>query len=49
MTAATEHLQARQGSHRYEVNVGPGALEALPALLERHDRVAVVTCPPVAR
>lgn len=49
MTVATELLQARQGSHRYEVHVGPGALDALPALIERHDRVAVVTCPPVAR
>jgi 3-dehydroquinate synthetase len=45
----TEQLQARQGSHRYEVHVGPAALEGLPALLARHDRVAVVTCPPVAR
>ncbi len=49
MTAMTEHLQARQGEHRYQVAVGPAALDALPALVERHDRVAVVTCAPVAR
>ena len=49
MKPVTEHLQARQGSHRYEVHVGPAALEALPALAARHDRIAVVTCPPVAR
>jgi 3-dehydroquinate synthase len=46
---ATQALQARQGDHRYEVHVGPAALDALPALLARHDRVAVITCPPVAR
>ncbi len=48
MTRPTELLQARQGTHRYEVQVGPDALDALPALAERHDRIAVVTCAPVA-
>ncbi|HET8732873.1 MAG TPA: iron-containing alcohol dehydrogenase, partial [Anaeromyxobacteraceae bacterium] len=49
MNATTEVLQARQGAHRYEVHVGRGALDALPALAVRHDRLAVVTCGPVAR
>jgi 3-dehydroquinate synthetase len=42
-------LEARQGDHRYEVRVGPGAAEGLPALAARHDRVAVVTCARVLR
>jgi 3-dehydroquinate synthase len=46
---STEHLEARQGDHRYQVLVGPEALAGLAALAERHDRLAVVTCAPVAR
>ena len=42
-------LPARQGQHRYEVHVGPGALAPLPGLAAAHDRVAVVTCARVAR
>ncbi|HEY6100900.1 MAG TPA: 3-dehydroquinate synthase family protein [Anaeromyxobacter sp.] len=37
-------LEGRQGAHRYEVRVGAGAAEALPALAGAYDRVAVVTC-----
>ena len=48
MRQATTILEARQGEHRAEVRVGPGALEALPALVEPRDRVAVVTCARVA-
>jgi 3-dehydroquinate synthetase len=44
VTAPTETLQARQGEHRYQVRVGPAALEALPGLAAAHDRVAVVSC-----
>ncbi len=42
-------LPARQGEHRYQVHVGPGALEPLAGLAGDHDRVAVVTCARVAR
>jgi 3-dehydroquinate synthetase len=42
-------LEARQGAHRYEVRVGAGAAEALPALAAGHDGVAVVTCARVLR
>ena len=46
---ATLILEARQGQHRYQVHVGPGALAPLPGLARAHDRVAVVTCARVAR
>ncbi len=48
MPQPTEILEARQGDHRYQVRVGPDALDALPALAARHDRLAVVTCARVA-
>jgi 3-dehydroquinate synthetase len=47
--AAGEVIAARQGDHRYEVRVGPGAAAALLPLAARHDRVAVVTARPVLR
>jgi 3-dehydroquinate synthetase len=37
-------LEARQGDHRYQVQVGPGAVDGLPALVAAHDKVAVVSC-----
>lgn len=46
-TTQTEQLQARQGDHRYEVAVGPGALAPLAALAARHDALAVISCRPV--
>jgi 3-dehydroquinate synthetase len=49
VTEKTELLEARQGSHRYRVLVGPAALDGLAALAARHDRLAVVSCAPVAR
>jgi len=42
-------IPARQGDHRYEVRVGPGAAEALTGIAARHDRIAVVTARPVLR
>jgi len=45
MTA--EVLRAAQEEHRYDVRVGGGVPEALTALAAEHDRVALVTCPPV--
>ncbi|HEX7622566.1 MAG TPA: iron-containing alcohol dehydrogenase, partial [Anaeromyxobacteraceae bacterium] len=45
MTA--EVLRAAQEEHRYDVRVGGGVREALAALAAGHDRVALVTCPPV--
>jgi 3-dehydroquinate synthase len=45
----TELLEARQGDHRYDVRVGPGAADALEPLVARHDRVAVVSCARVLR
>jgi 3-dehydroquinate synthase len=45
MTA--EVLRAAQEEHRYDVHVGGGVREALAALAAGHDRVALITCPPV--
>jgi 3-dehydroquinate synthase len=42
-------LAARQGSHRYDVRVGPGATEAILPIARAHDRVVVVTARPVLR
>jgi 3-dehydroquinate synthase len=42
-------LDARQGDHRYEVRVGPGAADLVAALAREYDRVAVVTARPVLR
>jgi 3-dehydroquinate synthetase len=39
-----EVIQAKQGAHRYEIRVGPGAAEALTPLAARYDRVALVSC-----
>lgn len=52
--APVEVLPARQGAHRYEVRVGPGAADALGALAAGHDGVAIFTArrvlaTPVAR
>jgi 3-dehydroquinate synthase len=47
--AETAVIPARQGDHRYDVRVGPGAAEALPALAAAHDRIAIVTARPVLR
>jgi 3-dehydroquinate synthase len=44
-----EVLKARQGAHRYDVRVGPGAYEALPALAAGYDAVAIFTARPVLR
>ena len=49
MSQPTLVIPARQGEHRYQVHVGPGALAPLQDLVEPHDRVAVVTCARVAR
>jgi 3-dehydroquinate synthase len=46
---AAEVIAARQGDHRYDVVVGPGAGDGAAALAARHDRVAVVTARPVLR
>jgi 3-dehydroquinate synthetase len=42
--AFIEVIPARQGEHEYPVRVGAGAAEDLGPLLERADRVALVTC-----
>jgi len=47
--ATTLTLEARQGGHRYQVRVGPDALDPLASLAEGHDALAVVTCLPVSR
>ncbi len=47
--ASTEVIAARQGDHRYDVVVGPGAAGRIVELASRHDRVAVVTARPVLR
>ena len=39
-----EVIEARQGEHRYEIRVGPGAAQALVPLAARYDRVALVSC-----
>jgi len=44
-----ETLEARQGEHRYPVQVGPGAAEALAGLTAGRDAVAVVSCARVLR
>jgi 3-dehydroquinate synthase len=44
-----ELIEARQGDHRYEVRVGEGAADALPALAAGYDKVAIVSCPRVLR
>jgi 3-dehydroquinate synthetase len=41
---AGEVIEARQGAHRYEIRVGPGAAEALAPIAARYDRVALVSC-----
>jgi 3-dehydroquinate synthetase len=46
-TAGLEVIEARQGDHRYEVRVGPGALEPLPRLAAEHDSVALLSSRPV--
>ncbi len=46
---AAQVITARQGDHRYEVVVGPGAAERVVAIASRHDRVVVVTARPVLR
>jgi 3-dehydroquinate synthase len=46
---ASAVIEARQGGHRYEVHVGPGAAEAILPIARRHDRVVVVTARPVLR
>jgi 3-dehydroquinate synthase len=45
----TKQLSARQGAHRYEVQVGSDALAALAPLAAAHDRLTIVTCARVAR
>jgi 3-dehydroquinate synthetase len=47
--AAPDLIAARQGDHRYDVVVGPGAAEGILPIAARHDRVAVVTARPVLR
>ena len=42
-------IPAVQGGARYEVRVGRGAADALSAVVEGHDRIAVVTARPVLR
>jgi 3-dehydroquinate synthase len=42
-------LEARQGAHRYQVQVGAGAADGLAALAAAHDRVAIVSCARVLR
>jgi 3-dehydroquinate synthetase len=37
-------IPARQGGHRYQVRVGPGAADALAGLARAHDRVALISC-----
>jgi 3-dehydroquinate synthetase len=49
MSPSTVILPARQGEHRYQVHVGPGALAPLAGLVAPHDRVAVVSCARVLR
>jgi 3-dehydroquinate synthetase len=49
VSPSTQVLEARQGDHRYQVRVGPGAEGGLTDLCARHDRVAVVSCARVAR
>jgi 3-dehydroquinate synthase len=46
---AAEVIAARQGEHRYEVHVGPGALAPLAGLVAEHDGVAIFTARPVLR
>jgi 3-dehydroquinate synthase len=42
-------LEARQGEHRYQVRVGPGAAERLVPLAARYETAAVVSCARVMR
>lgn len=49
MSESTLIFDARQGHHRYQVRVGPSALDALEGLVEPHDRVAAVSCARVVR
>jgi 3-dehydroquinate synthase len=44
-----EIIEARQGDQRYEVRVGDGATDGLPALAAGHDKVAIVSCARVLR
>jgi 3-dehydroquinate synthetase len=46
---SSDVIQAVQGDARYEVRVGRGVAEALPAIAGGHDLVAIVTARPVLR
>lgn len=45
----SEVISARQGDHRYDVVVGPGAADSAARLAGSRDRIAVVTARPVLR
>lgn len=43
----THVIAAQQGTHHYEVRVGPGVTDAILPIAQGHDRVVVVTARPV--